>query len=82
LLTANSSDDTARQHMAILLLADALSLEEIYQIVTDEAVASEHALDLIEVGDLDQLALLLAANPRISSQGITGAFSANSYHTR
>lgn len=74
LLEGNSNDETCRQHLAILDLTDIMPLQEVYQIVTDTAIASERALDLVETGDLDQFALTLAATPSTVIEGITGAF--------
>jgi hypothetical protein len=46
---------------------------DVYQIITDPATARERALDLIESGDLTQLALVLTVAPA-TAEGITGAF--------
>lgn len=73
LLASYSDDDACQRHLAILYLADNKPVEEVYQIVTDTTVATEHALDLIESADLNQLTLILAAPPR-AAEGITGAF--------
>ena len=73
LLAENSENAACRQHLAILALADDMPLDEVYQIITDTTVATEHALDLIESADLDQLALILAATPE-AAEGVTGAF--------
>ena len=73
LLASYSDDDACQRHLAILYLADNKPVEEVYQIVTDTTVATEHALDLIESADLNQLALVLAAAPK-AAKGITGAF--------
>jgi hypothetical protein len=74
LLAADSEEETSGQHLAILYLTDTLPLEQVYQIVTNPAIADEHALDLVESGDLDQLGLTLAAAPSIATEGITGIF--------
>ena len=50
-----------------------MPLQEVYQIITDTTVATEHALDLIESADLNQLGIILAAAPK-TAEGITGAF--------
>ena len=73
LLASNGDDAACRQHLAILYLADNMPVDEVYQIVTDTTVATEHALDLIETADLNQLPLILAATPE-AAEGITGAF--------
>ena len=73
LLASYSDDDACRQHLAILYLADTMPLQEVYQMVTDTTVATEHALDLIESADLNQLPIILAAAPK-AAEGITGAF--------
>jgi hypothetical protein len=74
LLDANHDDETVRQHLAILDLTATLPAGEVYEIVTDPATAREHALDLIEQGNLAQLALVLATAPATATDGITGAF--------
>ena len=74
LLDDNRDDEIARQHLAIVDLAATLPADEVYQIVTDSTTARERALDLIEAGDLTQLALVLGAAPAIAAVGITGAF--------
>jgi tetratricopeptide (TPR) repeat protein len=73
LLASYSDDDACQQHLGILYLADNMPVEDVYQIVTDTTVATEHALDLIESADLNRLALILAAAPK-AAEGITGAF--------
>ena len=74
LLQRNSNDRTCRQHLAILYLIETIPLGEVYRIITDTAVASECALDLVESGNLNQLALILTAAPSTAVRGITGAF--------
>jgi hypothetical protein len=73
LLASYSDEKACRQHLAILYLADNMPVDEVYQVVTDTTVATEHALDLIESADLNQLALILAAAPKAAGD-ITGAF--------
>ena len=75
MLARNGEDAVFRRHLAILYLSDSLPLEAVYQIVADTTVATEHALDLVESGDLAQLTLTLAAAPEIASKGTTGAFT-------
>ena len=75
LLDAHHEDDeTVRQHLAILDLTATLPADEVYEIVTNPATARDHALDLIEQGNVAQLALVLAAAPATATDGITGAF--------
>ena len=74
LLENNRDDETVRQHLAIVDLSATRSVDDVYQIITDPATARERALDLIEAGDLTQLALVLAAAPATAAEGITGAF--------
>jgi hypothetical protein len=73
LLEDNRDGETVLQHLAIVDLAATLSVDEVYQIVTNPTTARERALDLIESGDLARLALVLAAAPATAAEGITGA---------
>ena len=74
LLADNRDEAIVRQHLAILDLTDTLPQDKVYQIVTDTEAATERALDLVESGNLDQLALTLDAAPGTLTQGLTGAF--------
>jgi hypothetical protein len=73
-LLASHEDATSRQHLAILELADGRPLDEVYQIVTDPAAATEHALDAVETGDTGLLNRILAAAPGILGTGASGVF--------
>jgi hypothetical protein len=67
LLAAIDHDD-ARQHAAILDLADRLPLETVYTIVTDAGAAERAALAAVEDGDLDLLPILATASPALHSR--------------
>jgi anaphase-promoting complex subunit 5 len=73
-LLASHEDETSRQHLAVLELADRLPLDEVYQVVTDAPTATERALDAVEAGDTGQLNRILAAAPGILRTGASGVF--------
>ena len=69
----SKTSETVGRYLAIVDLAAGLPVNDVYQIITDPATARERALDLIESGDLTQLALVLTVAPA-TAEGITGAF--------
>ena len=71
-LLASATNDTARQHLAILTLAAALPTEAVYGIITDPGHADDAILDALETGDLAQLLpILTAAGSSLSERPLT-----------
>ncbi|MFJ8711745.1 hypothetical protein ACIRD9_00795 [Streptomyces violaceus] len=74
-LLAGTDAFEASQHLAILQLTESLSLDQIYEIVTDLDVATEHAFTAVDQADVPLLHRVLAARHDLLA-GITGAFFA------
>jgi hypothetical protein len=72
-LLASSDTEAARQHLAIIALADDLPLDRVFDIVSEDSVAAEVALEAVESGDLARLAVLLCAAPAVLGLPVTGA---------
>ena len=69
----NSLDTSvARQHLAILGLSSDRPLPALFEIVTDPAIATDHALDALEHAQTDHLQLIVTANPAILELPSTG----------
>lgn len=66
----------ADQHLAILELGDTLPIDETYAIVIDPNAAESAAFDAIEEGDLDCLAIIMAAVPNLQGRPMTWALLA------
>ncbi|WP_441246600.1 hypothetical protein [Kitasatospora sp. McL0602] len=66
----------ARQHLALLQLADHLALDEVYAIAADPATATDHAFDAIDQADIPRLRQVLDARPDLLT-GVVGAFLAS-----
>ena len=62
-----------RQHLAVVLLAKTYSLEQIEGFLTDPVVAAEEGLHAVDRGNLEHLALILAANPGALELSSTGS---------
>ncbi len=63
--------DVARQHLGIIELAAAVTVDQAYAIVTDPAIAEEAAFDAIESGDAGRLAAIAAAAPDLRANAPT-----------
>ncbi|WP_158681043.1 tetratricopeptide repeat protein [Streptomyces viridochromogenes] len=74
-LLAGTDDPEARRHLAILQLAETLSHDQAYEIVTDPDVATERAFTAVDQADIPLLYRVLAAGQDLLT-GITGAFFA------
>ncbi len=61
-------DDAARQRLAILNLADRLSIDQVDRIVTEPAVAEDAAFTAIEAGDLPTLTAIRAAATELQTR--------------
>jgi hypothetical protein len=64
------------QHQAILRLASQMPVDDVADLLVSGTAAAERALDAIDAGDLDRLALLLRAAPSISATAATHALIA------
>lgn len=65
----------AHQHLAVLELTDHLPHDQVYEIVTDQATATERAFNSIDQADIPRLRQILYAHPGLRT-GITGALFA------
>ncbi|MET9758252.1 hypothetical protein ABZ016_04230 [Streptomyces sp. NPDC006372] len=74
-LLAGKDEPEARQHLVILQLAETLSHDQVYEIVTDLDAATEHAFTAVDQADVPLLHRVLAAHEDLLA-GITGAFFA------
>lgn len=70
-LLAASTDPTARQHLAILDLTWADSVERTIALITDADHADEAALDAVESGDLGRLATIALASQALGQRPAT-----------
>ncbi|QYX80150.1 tetratricopeptide repeat protein [Streptomyces akebiae] len=74
-LLAGADAPEARQHLAILQLTEGLSSDQVYEIVTDPDVATEHAFAAVDQADVPLMRRVVTAHPGLLT-GITGAFFA------
>ncbi|MBE4759381.1 ATP-binding protein [Streptomyces caniscabiei] len=74
-LLAGADAPEARQHLAILQLTEGLSSDQVYDIVTDPDVATEHAFAAVDQADVPLMRRVLDAHPDLLT-GVTGAFFA------
>jgi len=74
-ILADTDDDDAHQHLAILNLTGGLPDEHVYRLVTDPTVAEEAALDAIETGDLPLLSSVLTAAPELQTRPVAWGLS-------
>ncbi|MEE1766673.1 tetratricopeptide repeat protein, partial [Streptomyces sp. SP18BB07] len=74
-LLAGADAPEARQHLAILQLTGGLSSDQVYEIVTDPDVATEHAFAAVDQADVLLMRRVVTAHPALLT-GITGAFFA------
>ncbi|MET7288991.1 hypothetical protein [Streptomyces sp. NPDC005573] len=74
-LLAGADGSEARQHLAILQLAEILAHDQVYEIVTDRNAASDHAFIAVEQADISLLRCVLDARPDLLDD-IAGAFFA------
>ncbi|MGH8898966.1 MAG: hypothetical protein ACRDZ4_18570, partial [Egibacteraceae bacterium] len=68
---AETDDDTARQHLAILDLTQATSIDDAYAVVTDPAAAEDAAFAAIEDGDLSRMTAVAVAAPTLQQRPTT-----------
>ncbi|MFF9772373.1 hypothetical protein ACF1HJ_01615 [Streptomyces sp. NPDC013978] len=74
-LLAGTDAPEARQHLAILQLTEGFSSDQVYEIVTDTDVATEHAFAAVDQAAVPLMRRVLDAHPDLLT-GITGAFFA------
>ncbi|MGV9316091.1 hypothetical protein ACWDR0_28470 [Streptomyces sp. NPDC003691] len=74
-LLAGTESPATRQHLAVLRLGETLSHDDVFEIVTDQGTAAEHAFAALDRGDFERLELILAARPKLLTDA-TGAFLA------
>jgi hypothetical protein len=74
-ILASADDNTARQHLAILDLADWTPVERVYSLVTDAAAAEDATFEAIEQGDLTKLASIATAATTLHTRPSTAHFT-------
>ncbi|WP_322755308.1 hypothetical protein, partial [Frankia sp. Cas3] len=78
-LASAPQDPTAAQHLAILNLTATRSVDDVYDAVTDPAVAHDEAMAAVSAGDATTVANLLLAAPALARLAFTGPFLAAAY---